>query len=99
MIFCNKLASVLPTLPAAAKVASSRITWQVPQVPSPPQPSIENGDRRPLGRVGRKEEKKRTGNGNIVILASLKDGDLILELDVSDVGLTAGGDSLEVDGG
>lgn len=48
---------------------------------------------------GRKKEKKRTGNGNIVILASLKDGDLILELDVSDVGLTAGGDSLEVDGG
>ena len=51
------------------------------------------------GRVERKKEKKRTGNGNIVILASLKDGDLILELDVSDVGLTAGGDSLEVDGG
>ena len=49
--------------------------------------------------MGRKKEKKRTGNGNIVILASLKDGDLILELDVSDVGLTTGGDSLEVDGG
>ena len=49
--------------------------------------------------MGRKKEKKRTGNGNIVILASLKDGDLILELDVSDGGLTAGGDSLEVDGG
>lgn len=62
LIFCNKLASVLPTLPAAAKVASSRITWQVPQVPSPPQPSIENGDRRPLGSTGKsgKEEGEET---------------------------------------